>query len=484
MPLVLVYLLKISLSLAVVYAFYHFALRKLTFYKWNRFYLLGYSALSFLAPFIDVSVMLEQQHWENSGLVQWVPLIGNELAATGMIQNDPVTTFNPWFLLSFFLLSGMLLMLVRLLIQWISFRRMLRNAELLEDGKMKIYKVEGDIIPFSFGNSIFINPSLHSTPELQEIIRHEFVHVKQKHSLDIIWGEFLCLLNWYNPFAWMIRAAIRQNLEFIADQQVLDHGTDRKKYQYLLLKVIGNDQFSIASKFNFSSLKKRIAMMNKMRSAGPHLFKFLFILPLAAVMLLAFRNNQEPQTEKPAQLLENWFTPVNISDTVAPITKTIPPAPPAPTSNAAFASASSPAPIPPFAIVSAPCKPEPPKKNGSLVTFDSPAPPIALAGNASTDPRSYFISGKEDIVISISPSTTKQQLDDLIVKMKDKGVELKFDNLNFNDGKLVSISGSMKKGGSISNFTANDFKKLTLAMVEIDGRIHFKVSTGNEDDKC
>jgi hypothetical protein len=68
--------------------------------------------------------------------------------------------------------------------------------------------------------------------------------------------------------------------------------------------------------------------------------------------------------------------------------------------------------------------------------------------------------------------------------MKDKGVELKFDNLNFNDGKLVSISGSMKKGSSISNFTAHDFKKLTLAMVEIDGKIHFKVSTGNEDDKC
>src|SRR4029453_17672904 len=102
-------------------------------------------------------------------------------------------------------------------------------------------------------------------------------HVKQRHSIDIIWGEILCMLNWYNPFAWLLKSAIRQNLEFIADNKVMEHGIDKKEYQYLLLKVIGNNQFSIAPKFNFSSLKKRIAMMNKMKTAGVHLVKFLFI---------------------------------------------------------------------------------------------------------------------------------------------------------------------------------------------------------------
>src|SRR6185369_4807428 len=111
--------------------------------------------------------------------------------------------------------------------------------------------------------------------------------------LDILWAEFICIFNWYNPFAWLIRRAVRQNLEFIADDKVLQNGIDRKQYQYLLVKVIGNNQFSIAQKFNFSSLKKRIAMMNKMKSAGVHLLKFLFILPLVAVLLVAFRNNYE-----------------------------------------------------------------------------------------------------------------------------------------------------------------------------------------------
>ncbi|MES1160329.1 MAG: hypothetical protein ABUM51_06220, partial [Bacteroidota bacterium] len=41
---------------------------------------------------------------------------------------------------------------------------------------------------------------------------------------------------------------------------------------------------------NFSSLKKRIIMMNKIKSAKMHLLKFLFIVPLLAVLLLAFRE--------------------------------------------------------------------------------------------------------------------------------------------------------------------------------------------------
>jgi hypothetical protein len=87
-----------------------------------------------------------------------------------------------------------------------------------------------------------------------------------------------------------MRYAIRQNLEFLADDQVLKNGLDKKQYQYLLLKVIGNRQFSVAANFNFSSLKNRIAMMNKLKSAKLHLIKFLFILPLLAVLLISFRD--------------------------------------------------------------------------------------------------------------------------------------------------------------------------------------------------
>ncbi|MEQ1675713.1 MAG: M56 family metallopeptidase [Chitinophagaceae bacterium] len=294
MPFILLYLIKLSVSLAVVFLFYYFILRKLTFYNNNRWYLLAYTVLSFFIPFINISPVLEKNEWANSDVVNWMPVIGT--GGREVVQQ--VNLLSPWNILLIVVVSGMLIMLIRLLIQLFSFRRMLRNAARISSDGMSLYQVDANIIPFSFGNSIFINRHLHTETELQEIISHEFVHVKQRHSLDIIWAEVLCLLNWYNPFVWLIRKCIRQNLEFIADGKVLENGVDRKQYQYLLLKVIGNNQFSIASKFNFSSLKKRIAMMNKIRSAKINLLRFLFVLPLAVVLLLAFRNKYDKATQQ------------------------------------------------------------------------------------------------------------------------------------------------------------------------------------------
>lgn len=287
MPYILLYMIKLSVCLTVVFLFYYAVLRKLTFYNWNRYYLLVYTLMSFYIPVVDISGMLQQQNWQSATVVGWVPAVENYKAIRNM-QSGPLITVNNILLVVF--IAGMLVMFARLCVQFISFRRLKKKALPVYSNEMKLYHVDADIIPFSFGNSIFINRKLHSEAELGEIIRHEFVHVKQRHSIDIILGELLCLVNWFNPFAWLLKKAIRQNLEFIADDKVLQNGISKTAYQYLLLKVTGNSQFSIASQFNFSSLKKRIAMMNKMKSAKMHLVKFLFLLPMLAVLLLAFRN--------------------------------------------------------------------------------------------------------------------------------------------------------------------------------------------------
>jgi len=307
MPLIITYLIKLSVCLAVVFLFYQLVLRKLTFYNWNRWYLLGYTLLSFYIPFINISPVLEKNEWTNSDVITWVPVI----------VSSSSNSLSTWDMIVLFVAAGVLVMLVRLIIQLLSFRKMMKKATKVSEEGMTIYQVDDNIIPFSFGNSIFINRELHNETELQEIIRHEFVHVKQKHSMDIIWGELLCLLNWYNPFAWLLKKAIRQNLEFIADHQVLEHGVDKKQYQYLLLKVIGNNHFSIANQFNFSSLKKRIAMMNKMKSAKRNLVRFLFLLPVLAIILLSFREqlSHTTSTEQPQELVQTIIPPA-YTDTV------------------------------------------------------------------------------------------------------------------------------------------------------------------------
>ncbi len=311
MPVIIQYLIKLSFSLALVYLFYQLLLRKLTFYNCNRIYLLLYPAVCFFIPLINIAPVLEASSWKEEKLTKMIPAWQVVQADTIADPDSIASSFNRWNALLLVLTAGTLVLIVLFCIRYISFLRIRRQARLLSEGETKIYQVDRNIIPFSFGNAIFINHTLHNESELREIIRHEFVHVKQKHSIDIMWAELLCMLNWYNPFVWLLRKTIRQNLEFIADEQVLKSGLDRKQYQYMLLKVIGNNHFSIANKFNFSSLKKRIAMMNKVQTSKRHLLRLLLILPAVAVLLLAFRSQTKSNDTIPAQAQLSAPSPVS-----------------------------------------------------------------------------------------------------------------------------------------------------------------------------
>lgn len=296
MPVIIEYLLKVSIALALVFLFYQLVLRRLTFYNWNRWYLVGYSVLSFLIPFMNITDFLFKHELDEAQFVRMVPVYNLNLTVT-----DGGFEWNSWNIAVVILIAGMMLMGIRMLLQFFSLRKMKAKAKLLNEGDIKLFHVEDNIMPFSFSNGIYINSKLHTEAELQEIIRHEFVHVKQKHSIDILFAEFLCMLLWFHPAAWFIRKAIRQNLEFIADEKVLQDGVDKKQYQYLLLKVVGNNHYSIASNFNFSSLKNRIIMMNQIKSARVQVIRFLFILPLVAVLLLAFREVKQKERRKDIQ---------------------------------------------------------------------------------------------------------------------------------------------------------------------------------------
>ena len=293
------YLLKLSISLAVVGLFYQLVLRHHTFYTGNRWYLLGYSVLAFFLPLIDLSRALPPATLAEVPLVHYVPTLQSvslrelgplpEAATAGVPEST--WALGDWVLLLF--LTGIGFMFLRLLLHGAAYLRIKRRARLVSDERVKIYHVEQNIVPFSFGNAIFINPALHQESELREITLHELVHVRQRHTLDILFGEVLCVLNWYNPFAWYLRLAIRQNLEFIADRAVLEKGVDARAYQFLLLKVAGVPAFRLANQFNFSSLKQRVIMMNRTKTAQVYMYRFLYALPLLLVLLAMFRTDIE-----------------------------------------------------------------------------------------------------------------------------------------------------------------------------------------------
>jgi TonB family protein len=154
------------------------------------------------------------------------------------------------------------------------------------------------VSPFSFFRWIFISPDDHNKQKLDEIITHEQAHVRQLHSIDTIVSELLCILFWWNPFAWLMKKEIKINLEYLADQGVLQAGYDSKEYQYILLQVSNKNTSgpAIISYFNVSRLKKRIAMMNRKDSPALASFKYLLIVPAGIFLLLgnAVQASSEP----------------------------------------------------------------------------------------------------------------------------------------------------------------------------------------------
>lgn len=292
------YMMKVSLCYGVIYLFYLLLLKPLTHYKGNRFFLLASSVLVFFIPLLRIDFFVTPEKINSSPFINSIPSFNTNSAAEIFIPANSSANFSSIIFALF--ITGVVICAFHFIVQLKSFKKIRAAAQFINEIEgIELYHLTTDIIPFSFGNAIYINKLSHSEDELKEIIRHESVHVRQKHTIDVLIAEFICILNWYNPFAWLIKRAIKQNLEFLADDGVIKTGADKKSYQYLLLKVMGTSPLAIASSLNFSSLKNRIYMMNKTKTSKKHLLKFLFVLPAVVLMILAFRDDSKTVAAKP-----------------------------------------------------------------------------------------------------------------------------------------------------------------------------------------
>jgi len=181
-----------------------------------------------------------------------------------------------------------LVLLVKMFIQLASILRWKLKGKRQVINGIEILAIDGDITPFSFFRSIFLNPSLHNEQETCQILTHENTHACQYHSLDVLLGEILTILFWINPAAWLLKREIRNNLEFLADNSVLQSGIDSKNYQYHLVQLsYRTPEINLVNKFNVSPLKKRITMMNQQKSAKAGILKYSLIVPLALALVLS-----------------------------------------------------------------------------------------------------------------------------------------------------------------------------------------------------
>ena len=282
---ILNYAIQINVLLTVVYLGYAFLLKNLTFYMLNRVYLLTGIVFSFVYPFLDI------QSWFSKP----IPSVGEIAMDWSMFLDQDVeqSFFTLNNILIIILGIGIAVLFIRFLIQMISLLRIHIYSEPAQWQSYLFRNVFIPIVPFSFLNKIYVNRDHHDEPELLDIFKHEDIHVKGLHSIDILISEFTLISSWFNPLVWLMRKGIRENLEFLTDQQVLNHGVDKQAYQYSLLRVNSSGgAATLGNQFSFKALKRRIMMMNKKRSAKIQMSKYAFMLPVFVLTAAAFTLNK------------------------------------------------------------------------------------------------------------------------------------------------------------------------------------------------
>lgn len=296
MPPFFIALFKINLVLVLFAVAYYGILRRLTFYTANRAFLLFGIGFAMLYPLIDLSPLFAQET-----AMAVVPEFTQQLKM--MVTTEGMPAYMTWVFLIFYI--GLAVMLFRIVLQFISLYRIHRQSAPALIGDVPVRLINVPMSPFSFGKHIYINPAEHSEEELLTIVAHEHIHVRQRHTVDVLLAELSFTLNWFNPAVWIIRKAIRENLEFIADEQVLEAGADKKAYQCSLLHIGALSTTPlIANDFNLVDLKKRIRMMNVRRSSKLTLGRYAILLPALLLITLAFSITVRQPLQAATKVLE------------------------------------------------------------------------------------------------------------------------------------------------------------------------------------
>lgn len=294
------YLLQVNLYLIVFYGFYKLLLDKETYFTLNRIYLVSAGFLSLVIPFIRLEWLTEQKAAQQVyTTVKW-----DAVLQQATIVTEAQEGFKWGNLIVYIYCAGILFFLGRLIYNLLAVNKLIRMAK---DGSA-----------FSFFNKKVIDLEL---PQRDVIDIHEEAHIKQWHTLDILFFEVIGIITWLNPIIYLYKKAIKNIHEFLADEHAADFQGDKAEYALLILsKSFGISPNALTSNFFEKSLiKKRIYMLHKERSKKAAVIKYGISIPLFAIFIVfssaTIRKNkkllvfsEQIPLEKPIALVEEMVT--------------------------------------------------------------------------------------------------------------------------------------------------------------------------------
>ena len=420
------YLLKASAVIILIYLSYKIFLQKETFFQSNRWFLLFGLGSAFLIPLLVIPNYITVELQEMASYAS----VSNTLSSsTGISEVASTLTFDWTQLIILLYLSGVLVLSIRFVIQLLSLAFLVLNNRKQKADRYTFVYVTSAIAPFSFFNYIVFNPNQFDASELEHILAHEKVHVKQQHSIDILLSHLASIVCWFNPIIWLYKKDLQQNLEFIADQQAQNQAACERSYQHLLLKTsVPNYQLALANNFYNSLIKKRIIMLHKSKSKKRNQLKMALILPLLALFVMSF-NTKDIITYKtiPAEgsIIDSPHTidDIDIDTKAEPIAK---------------------------------------KEESTIVSKSQNTSSKTLALNTVE-------RNQETDIIVVTKDTSDDELDEISKNFKKKGITIKFKNVKRNKSdEITSIDIVAKTKKSNATFGKSQDDAIHPITIRID----------------
>jgi beta-lactamase regulating signal transducer with metallopeptidase domain len=288
----LIYLLKVSACTGLFYAFYHFFLRKLTFFKLNRAYLILTLVLSFFIPKLAIEIQGDSHSQvlkivDSSVYTSNQPNQGNSKLQLQAISNSSHSNFD-WqkIILKVYLLVAAIVCV------WFLSKviRILLHARKVDevDGRLRIiYKSKG-FTNCSFFTYVFIDRKNLDQERIDSLLKHESIHALRLHSIDKLLVALCKSLLWFNPFIYLYGSAFEQAHEYDADEITAEEIGEASYAQLLLAIATNHHTLNIEHGFAGHPIKQRIKMLFTKKSTVMKKYSYLLSLPIVLGLVWSF----------------------------------------------------------------------------------------------------------------------------------------------------------------------------------------------------